>query len=287
MLGISQNNLCKDICDIKTIRRWHQGKSVPQEYVKSAVLNRLGVESNGFMYEEVQLFEFNGGMLDYRADHQEIWLERRCLLSYIYNLYGEDELTEDTVDSDYYMLGGDYRDYRDRRLTELKQTLEAKFPIDTIITAEDRWFLQREILDYYRYISMYNGNPEKRKEYIEAIKSYLDEMLNTDMELSEWTIIERVYGEICSEYGNEGRFDESNKLSDYLLKEQLCFRRFYRVGLMLYNNWWNDNELLAKTGMKQAEDMKKRLKECINAAELVKDDRIIVFLKNKMELMGK
>ena len=128
---------------------------------------------------------------------------------------------------------------------------------------------------------------QKRKEYIEAIKSYLDEMLNTDMELSEWTIIDRVYGEICSEYGNEGRFDESNKLSDYLLKEQLCFRRFYRVGQMLYNNWWNDNELLAKTGMKQAEDMKKRLKECINAAELVKDDRIIVFLKNKMELMGK
>lgn len=287
MVGISQNNLCKDICDIKTIRRWQQGKSVPQEYVKSAVLNRLGLESNGFMYEEVQLFEFNGGMLDYIADHQEIWLEKRCLLSYIYNLYGEDELTEDTVDSDYYMFGGDYRDYRDRRLEELKQTLEAKFPIDIIITAEDRWFSQREIFDYCRYISMYNGNPEKRKEYIEAIKSYFDEMLNTDMELSECTIIERVYGEICSEYGNEGRFDESNKLSDYLLKGQLCFRRFNRVGQLLYNNWWNYNELLAKTGMKQAEDMKKRLKECINAAELVKDDKIIAFLKNKMELMGK
>lgn len=287
MLGISQTMLAKDICDIKTVRRWHQGKSVPQEYVKGAILDRLRLENKGYMYEQALMVGIKGGRLDYLADYGDMWLKNRCRLSYIYNLYDEDDSMEDTVDSDYYLYGGDYRGYIDRYLEELQRAIEDKYPIDTIITAEDRWFSGQEIFDYYRYIYLYNKDPEKKDEYIGAIKSYYDERLNTDLELSEWVVMKLVYDMIRNEYGNLGKYDESNELSEYLLKRNLCYRRIHMINQLLYNNWWNDNERRKESGGEEQADSLGLLKQCIDMAELIKDKSRLAFYKNKYESLNK
>ena len=56
MLGMTQEELCKDICGVKTLRRLEQNKTRAQMPVVSGLLARLGLP---FEYQRMQIIADN------------------------------------------------------------------------------------------------------------------------------------------------------------------------------------------------------------------------------------
>ena len=284
MLGISQSALARDLCDIKTIRRWEQGKTVPQEYIRNIVFERLRMRKTGLLYEQSLLSYFMGGMLAYDATAEKSWNDIRYKASYVNDLVLPEEDSGNEY-NDKFLYEEVNPEYWTETFDDIKGRIEERYPINTIIEDKVKWIDRVELLDYYNF-SLLIDNQKERMRYVTAMRNYLAENDGTDLEMSEWVEREYTYNLIRNEYGNSARYEESNAIADYIFKSQLCYRRFHLNAQLLYNNWWNENEKLRKSG-KVPNNTEQVLRQCILIAKLLKSARSTEFYEWKLETIQK
>lgn len=281
MLGISQNRLAKDTCDIKTVRRWEQGKTVPQEYIRNLIFDKLNLLKSKIAFAEATILPFKGGMLEYNS---EIWGKRKeyeYKVSYMYDL---ESLVDEELENglDYYGDEAGYGISNVRYPEKVLQEIESRYPVDAIIKAEVCWFDRAELFQYFNYITFLKASGKDYTEYLRALKAYGDEMIGTDLELAEWVFIEYLYDSAASSYGDEGKYDESNGMSRYLIRGQLAYRRFHKIPRMIYNELWNKNEVQRAKGLEKINETTEMLKRCVILSKLLKDTATVDFYKRKM-----
>ena len=285
MLGISQSMLAKDLCDIKTIRRWEQGKTVPQTYIRDEVFTRLKMARRGIPYEKTLVLPLTGGMLSYEASPVSTWNEYRYKGSYIYDLLGIDRDDEEYDYQEWIYEAHNMHIPTETIYDYVKRAIERKYPIDVILNAPELWFDRFDLVDYCNFC-FYDKDVTERGKYLAALKEYLDRDMNTPLEMSDWVIRENIYNLLRNEYGNAGRWDESNEIADYLLRGQLCYRRFHLNAQLTYNNWWNENER-RKNDADWPEGTEKTIRRCILIAELLKSRASVDFYKWKLDVIRK
>lgn len=281
MLGISQKTLSNDTCDIKTVRRWEQGKTVPQEYIKNLIFEKLSIFKSKIPYAETVILPFKGGMLEYNA---EAWGKRKeyeYKVSYLYDL---ESMADEEIESgyDYYGDEAGYGLTHIRFPERVGEEIESRYPVDTIINAEVCWFEKAELMQYFNYITFLKAAGKDYTGYLQALKAYGDEMRGTDLELSEWVFMEYLYDIAASTYGDKGKYNESNEMAEYLIKGQLSYRRFHEISRMVYNELWNKNEVQKAKGLAEIEETAELLRRCIVLSELSKNIAMTNFYKSKI-----
>lgn len=283
MLGISQRNLSIDTCDIKTVRRWEQGKTVPQEYIKNLIFEKLSIFKSKIPYAETVILPFKGGMLEYNA---EAWGKRKeyeYKVSYLYDL---ESMADEEIESgyDYYGDEAGYGLTHIRFPERVGEEIESRYPVDTIINAEVCWFEKAELMQYFNYITFLKAAGKDYTGYLQALKAYGDKMRETDLELSEWVFMEYLYDIAASTYGDKGKYNESNEMSEYLIKGQLSYRRFHEIPRMIYNKLWNNNEVQKAKGLGEIDETSELLKRCVVLSELSKNTAMADFCKSKIKV---
>lgn len=283
MLSISQRNLAIDTCDIKTVRRWEQGKTVPQEYIKNLIFEKLNIFKSKIPFAETAILPFKGGMLEYNA---EAWGKRKeyeYRVSYLYDL---ESMADEEIESgyDYYGDEAGYGLSLIRYPEKVLEEIESRYPVDTIINAEVCWFEKAELLQYFNYITFLKTSGKDYTGYLQALKAYGDKMRGTDLELSEWVFMEYLYDFTAGKYGDDGEYNESNELSEYLIRGQLSYRRFHELSRMIYNKLWNNNEVQKAKGLGEIDETSELLKRCVVLSELSKNTAMADFCKSKIKV---
>lgn len=283
MLGISQRNLSIDTCDIKTVRRWEQGKTVPQEYIKNLIFEKLNIFKSKIPFAETAILPFKGGMLEYNA---EAWGKRKEYEHKVSYLYDLESMADEEIESgfDYYGDEAGYGLSLNRYPERVGEEIESRYPVDAIINAEVCWFERAELMQYVNYITFLKTSGKDYTVYLQALKAYGDKMQETDLELSEWVFMEYLYDIAASTYGDKGKYNESNEMSEYLIKGQLSYRRFHEISRMVYNELWNKNEVQKAKGLPEIEETAEMLKRCIVLSELSKNTAMTNFYKSKISV---
>lgn len=283
MLGISQKTLSNDTCDIKTVRRWEQGKTVPQEYIRNLIFDKLNIIKSRIPFAETSVIFFKGGMLEYNADTWGKRKEYKYKVSYMHDLT---DMADEEIENgfDYYGDEAGYGLNLIRYPERVGEEIESRYPVDTIINAEVCWFEKAELMQYVNYITFLKAGGKDYTGYLQALKAYGDKMRGTDLELSEWVFMEYLYDIAASTYGDKGKYNESNEMAEYLIKGQLSYRRFHEIPRMIYNKLWNNNEAQKAKGLGEVSETIEMLKRCILFSELAKNNAMAEFYRRKVNI---
>lgn len=76
---------------------------------------------------------------------------------------------------------------------------------------------------------------------------------------------------VVSELGNMGEFQSAINLGEKVIQEDLRCKRVCILGVMLYENLWNEKEQTMNAGkFMNKEEMTERLQECISFSHFCK-----------------
>ena len=273
MFGMTQEQLCEDICSVKSLRRAEQGKTDIQRKVREKLLNRLGL-SGQLQWtrlitsdrEVVKLAEKlakcqNGQ--DFITTRQVLEeLKRRVVLDIPQNKQFILE-TEATLDKDEGKI--EIKEFLKRENEALKSTLK----IENIWSAEEVYLTEEEITCIR---NSWKGmeEEEKKQSMHSLLKMYEKYSLKNEI-TNAISSYEFVTEGIVNELGNMGKHEIAIRIDIESVKESLKCRRLVHMDYKIYDILWNDQEILKNEG-KQV-DLKKMADDlscCISISHYTK-----------------
>lgn len=291
MLGIDRQTLCEGFCDVKTLERLENKKTVPQNAIVEGLFDRLGLPRERWRTELVTekpearelMTELRKCINDRRMEEAErlykkmkelVPLEIRCNQQTL--LHGEILLQEE-LDAQ-----ACYKAFR----IAVELTLPYK-----VFLKEGEKYLTYEEQSCIK--NMMPGMDKNSEEFMLCIKRF-EEIYRTFEKNALIGTVNNMYefimGYVGSERGNLGDFDRSDRYIENIIDESLRFRRLSPLPSALYGRWWNDAERKQKGFRSEYPfDRHKELTRCIVLCRLSKRKYYAAFYQKKLdeEQLGK
>ena len=129
----------------------------------------------------------------------------------------------------------------EEQIEQLTDIIECTVSLDTLMSDGEKYFTRTELAAIHDFATHTNGIEQiKCREIMEKM---CVKALKKEVDASELYILDMHMTKIASIYGDEGRYEDSNKLSNKLLKEGLRNRRMHALTECMYNNIWNYQKL--------------------------------------------
>ncbi len=167
----------------------------------------------------------------------------------------------------------------DECIDNLKRALEYTIKL-TDIQKADKIFITVEELTVLYLISAMHKDTGKYNEalmYIKEIYDYCKDIEKRGVIDGNIGIYEMVMVYIASLYGDIGRYEESNAISEEQIRWRLKLRRGNKVHICIYNMAWN-NDMEKTVGY----DYNSQLERCIVLSQLLGDTGDEMFYKNNI-----
>ncbi len=250
ILGLSQDELAGDDCDVKTISRLENHTGTTQPKNAKIVLEKLNLTgerySDNITYHEYETFKLSRDTTHDISLHRfEQGKEKLELLKQKLEL--SNRVNKQYVEHKEIVLAEQFGEISaEQALNKLKETLELTLPIEGIFKTKERHFTKKEI-------SIINGITEHH----EKLKQF--------SEMKKWVgVMEEYYADptfyknhftyylfsidtIQSIYGNEMNFKHSNELVHKLILECFEFGKFTFLGGLIHSVAWNFKTEIALT----------------------------------------
>ncbi len=244
MLGMTQEELCKDICGVKTLRRLEQNKTRAQMPVVSGLLARLGLP---FEYQRMQIIadnyeaavlfrEMQTAANAYDTERVEKLLQRLVGLIPMENIHNRQEIKRSEAIN--HLSQG--RITREEYVEQIKEALEYTVALENIKNLREGYMTCNEIGCIYNIAT--RVAEKEAWGYFEPLwELYCRYEEENDVEANISMYLFVMKG-IASYLGNVGRYRESNEISDRAIREGLKSGRGLMLQNYIYNNCWNDME---------------------------------------------
>ena len=157
------------------------------------------------------------------------------------------------------------------------KALECTLPVEAIVRMGEKYFTRSEISILYDMA--FDAEGELQMRCIELLQNYCQSVIGKDMEPARVCVYELVMSKLASYLGNIRKYDESNEMSDRILKECLSHRRMVSLSDNLYNNLWNNQK---KNTEYKKSNTKNYLQRCILLSEITKKDSWMRFFQDKI-----
>lgn len=157
---------------------------------------------------------------------------------------------------------------KDEHIESLKQALECTVKLADIQNAEKIFVTTEELTALYLISGMHKdvGDYGQALVYIKELHNYCKDMEDNDLVDGRMGIYEMVMAYVASLYGDIGRYEESNDISERLIKMSLRFRRGNRIHSNMYNIAWNHDDAKISDY-----DYNAQVQRCINISRLLGD----------------
>lgn len=290
LLGMTKKELCEGICHEKTLRRLESGTAKTQREVTEKLLERLRVSPEyqrhrivTDRYEALVLYDAvskalnnrdmkaMGGMLpqlkavipmEPTMNRQEI-----AFLNSLY-LWHTEKITKQEC------------------LLRLKEILEETVPLERIRQAQEEYLSDGELIYFYNIADKAEG--EEKAELMESAHAICKRLVSENGIGADISIYELMMDSVASYYGNEGKYDRSDEISDKIIKEDLALRRMTMLHESIYNKLWNHSERIKESGGEEDKKFRyEELEKCIRLAELCKETFSEEFYKKKQKEVSK
>ena len=272
MKKMSVKELSEGICDARTIRREEKHISSMQKYYFEKVFDRLKLNPN----------YIDTGIVVETREQVELYY-RLCLAENAFNYNETERLLEKLkgelprhpinkqiiarIDSVINYKKGKIVD--EEHIENLKKAMSYTVDIDSIAKDYDMFFMTLDemlivylISDAYKQMKKYN----KAYNSIEILWEWCKILERDELESARMGIYEMIMSYMSSLFGDMKQYEESNNISDKLIKLGLVYKNSRSLHRCMYDQAWNNNQ-------KKLEgfDYCKALNRCICLSQLTGD----------------
>lgn len=287
MLGISQQDLCRGICDIKTLRRLERHERKIQKSIVRKLFQRLGLP------EELNRTELISGSPEARELFERIkwnmnnhnWEEVKELYTRIKKLAPEEiKFNRQTYmrQEAAKMWQQDEIDLKEY-LRRLEEALNLTMPLEAFFREGEKYLTKEEMSCIEnKMFGMEKGSEELLTcmRRFEEIFSFYEEndLLETEMGMYDY-----IMTYVGSEWGSGGQYDTADHYNGIITECSLRCRRMSGLHDSLYDRWWNHQERMKKgIPVTRVLDTEEELKRCILLSDLEKMKNDTKFYRNKL-----
>ena len=283
MKKMTQKELSIGICDARTIRREERHETAMQKYYFAKIFDRLKINPNyidtGIVVEKREQLELYHRVC--LADNALKYNEVSELLEKL-----KEELPEHPINKQVIKRIDSFARYRmglintDEHIMALKEALAYTVDIGVVGESIDEIFLTLEEMLIVYLISEAYRNEGKNNEAYRSIKilwEWCKKLEKEELEASRMGIYELIMLHMSSLLGDMGRYDESNSISDKLLKMGLVYKYGHPLHPCLYDQAWNNNQR-----KKEGFDYYKAMHRCIHLSQLIGDINAEAFYKENL-----
>lgn len=245
LLGLTQKQLCEDICEPRTLQRLELNQTRAQTAVVRKLLARLRLpvecqrmEIISDNYEAVALYrEMSRAANAYEEDRVEKLLQRLTSLLSMQNIYNRQEIKRSEAINQLAQGKITRKEY----VEQIREALEYTVALTDMKNLQEGYLTCAEIECIYNIATrMEEGEAwQYFKPLWEIYKRYEEEENDVEAHISMYLLVMRG---IASHLGNTGRYQESNRISDRAIRESLKSGRVYMLHNYIYNKCWNDME---------------------------------------------
>lgn len=281
MYGLTQKELCRGICSVKTLRRTEKKEANMQHAYLGALLRRLGLSKE---FQRARLVTDDREVLRLRKEvsvcrnnrdvvrcrellrqmQEKVSLEIPENLQFVMELEASLDWMENKIDN---------KEFVAREMKALQCTLN----MQKLFSMDEIYLTEFEILCIRKIIQGLTG--DERREYIDFLLRFF-ELVEKKYELSSCiSMYEFVMTYIASELGNIGEYHKATELDQKVLRESLVCKRICIVDNILYSMQWN--EMKCKQIVDETK-MTKRMEQCILLSHFCKQVLNEKFYYNKL-----
>jgi len=272
MLGLSQEKLCKGICDSRTVSRLERNLRKPQKEIVQQLFERLNLSTElcrtelvTDSQEAIEKYEEMKVAIDNReykkADEIINHLRNTVSLENPSNrqalrrnelLY---KIDEKSISTDEYLHG-------------MKEALEYTVPYEVVLLGESKYLTNEEIACIENITIEIDWSYSEMKECVSALVS----ICNMPKYLCNYVrVYEFVMKAVSSHLGDCGEYNESDSIKRQIIKLNLQNRRIRAIHYSLYGLIWNDEQQLSEVDESSMNKVEDDLAKCVSISSLCKD----------------
>lgn len=287
MMDMSREELCEGICSARTLMREENKQTTMVKGIFKEIFSKLKLNPDyinmGIVTDEKEMIEtyeelrFAVNAFLYE-DMEKLLSELKdnLLCDAKFNPINSQVLAR--IES--FSLWSRGKRSTDEHIIYLKKALEQTLDMRYVMKqGKEKFFTTEELITLYLISLAYkkNGDRDNIHTYVEVLWSYIKNIEKTGLEDGRMGIYETVMTHIASVLGDEGRYEESNFISDKLVKMSLKLRRNVTIHHNLYNKIWNNRQV-----SEPKNDDTDELQRCIYISQLADDKHYEIFYRNKI-----
>ena len=281
MFGMTKEQLCEGICSVKTLTRIEHKKVKTQMPIVRALFERLGLCAEYIRarvissdYEVLKLAE---RCTQYQNNYKTAEWEK-CLKELEKVLYIDIPQNKQFIMESYHLLN-----FRQKQITKeefvkrMIETIEYTIPLESIISKEKKFLSRDESTIIYNIGMRIDDHDNAYVTTVRELCKQYEEYIGMYSHIRRY---EFLMSGIISYLGNKREYEDSNNLSNRLLKKCLICRRSHVLPNTLYNNLWNNQQRL----LCNREDAiyQQVLKRCIILSRINKNENLANFFEHKL-----
>ncbi|MBE5887909.1 MAG: hypothetical protein E7283_03630 [Lachnospiraceae bacterium] len=286
MMKMTQKALAGEVCDIKTVRRTERREMAPQMYAVRGMFENLGLCPEyvraRVISTNAETFVLKRQLSKYSNERNvEKWKETLDKL--------ENALCMDIVQNkqavyrERILLAEHTKEISNMECVErLKDLLELTVRVEMLHKVKELYLTIEEIAILYNLATRIKTNRKNR--YLDILRTYCNEKRDNKSIVERMVINEFVITGISSHLGNINKKNESNELSDEMIRISLANRRMRTLARNLYNKCWNQYDINGTESLaRENEYVKNTLFRCILLSDMAKDEKLRDAFAKKMK----
>ncbi len=289
MLGWTQEELCRGICSVKTLRRAERKQTNMQAALLRPLLERLGLSGElqqaEVITERWECLKWQDEYVTY-SNNRELEKAAEALekmksalpleipVNRQYTMFAETTIA---------LFAGTIS--REEHTARLKRALECTLPYEAVFYPGAKYMTITEITcvrNMARYMDEESGLA-----HLKALRQIYRVYEQSDSIAYCIDMYEFVMLDIASGLGNRDRFDEADAIDRRVIREGLCCRRLIGLDYGLYDLLWNYRERKKKKlPVGEAVDEIEGLKKCVLLCQLEKKSYMEKMYRKMLEEWG-
>lgn len=273
MLGLTQEQLCEEICSVKSLRRAEKGQTDMQMESVRKILNRLGLSGQmqwgKLITNDRETIKGTEKLIDYMNNREfsmayeqleklklkvssdipqnkQFFMERQAIL----------DLEQGKIDLEEFVK-------------REKQALWYTLPVENLLEQKNIYLTEREVTCIRN--SWRGMKEEEKRKSINFLMEFC-ERHNSDKDVLEAvSMYEFVTEGAVDALGNMGEHEWAVRIDKKAIKASLSCRRMWGIHYKLYDIWWNENEIMKNDSKRPSKaEILNTLTNCIILSHYVK-----------------
>ena len=241
MMGLTREKFCNNLCDERTVMRIEHEDGNPSMAIVRTLFDRVGLcaeykRARVITSDAKALYLSHELVIRMNNHEHELAITIFNKLTSLLNMdipHNEQEMHR--VET---MLDKRNHKTEEYELEDLfTDALECTLSLDSLFRNEIIYLTRTELSCVHDFAAYTKGDKHEKCKSILVKMS--EDIMKNKVESSKLCVYELVINRVACIYGDEGRYKESNLLTDILLKECLQNRRIDAVIGCIYNSIWN------------------------------------------------
>ncbi len=290
MFGMSQKELCKGICDVRTLRRLENYKTSTHRVIVCELFEKLGLSGELTRTElatsSQEAKELTVKINNYAND--EKWGDVKKMIVRLRELIPIGiTINKQAILRKYVLYKWKNKEVNDEEYyRQMKKILEMTLPYEAFLKSGEKYLTYEEQSCIQNMMLGIKENNDEKMTCMQHFERIYNLYIDKGLQETVSGMYELIMGCVGSMYGNINEFDKADQYSKIILQGCLRFKRLMVLDGAIYDRWWNYSER-RKRGISVEKEFNdtEEIEKCILISKLNKRKNNEDFYKIKLKMI--